>query len=431
MHMSRETSDSSSRERERFFDDLLLSLNLGSGLFLAGLILVLRSASSIPNFSDSAYLALRSVYRVSDFFRFQSVNPVSTRTVGREFPARADQIASEIAVVITGLAAIAVVFFLLRLCDQAQLARKLKDLTKLPALLFAGPVLFLTISWWTWEAAFWERLEPTETFFSSNFPFLVFVTEFPCLCATLFRSDRWKLRRVITVLAIVHWTFWAFFLRKETANLLFPMYARNLFLALLPVSTLLWAWRKTSWAEALGEPLYTRRKFLYGLNVAAIVIGAAVWHPTANTDLSHPRDWKSVEVKVSRGPCFGSCPVYTITVRGDGLVEYSGWRRHSQRETRKSGTLEEEKITRILQILTQAEFTTLDGRAFGWSFDTASIGVRASVDGRSKEVVCDTWDERSGVGRQAKFLKAADEVDSILKSATSTNCQGECGEDLQ
>lgn len=427
--MSQENGDSRSSVNERFFDNLLLSLNLGSGFLLAGLMLVLKSASSIPNFSDSAYLALRSVYRVSDFLRFQSINPVSTGTTRREFPPLTDQIASEIAVFITGLAAIAVVFFLLRLFDEVQLARKMKQLAELPVLLLSGPVLFVMISWWTWEAASWERVEPAGRFFSNSLPFLVLITEFPCLCVTLFRPGRWNLRKVITVLAIIHWTFWTFFPWRETVNLLFPMYARNLFLILLPVSTLLWVWREKSWARALGELLYTRRRYLYGLNVVAIAVGVSVWHPALNADLGHPQDWKNVEVEVSRGPCFGSCPVYTITVHGDGRIDYSGRKRHSQRETRKSGTLEKEKIARILQILTQAEFSTLDGRAFGWSFDTASIGIRASVDGRTKEVVCDTWDERSGAGRQAKFLKAAAEVDSILKSTSWAECEGECGED--
>jgi len=145
--MSYEICDSSNARKERFLDDFLLGLNLGSGLFIAGLILVLNDASSIPNFDDSAYLASRSVYRVSDFLHFHPVSAVPTGTLRREFPGRTDQIASEITVILSGLAVIAVIFLLLRLSDDALLCRRLRRIATLPALLFAGPVLFLTISW--------------------------------------------------------------------------------------------------------------------------------------------------------------------------------------------------------------------------------------------------------------------------------------------
>lgn len=233
------------------------------------------------------------------------------------------------------------------------------------------------------------------------------------------------------MLAIVHWMFWVFCPWSETRSLLFSLYTRNLFLVLLPVSTLLWIWRETGWGETLNRLLYFRQTFLYGFSIVVVVIGVFLWHPALNADLTHPQDWKSVEVEVPRGPCYGSCRVYTITAHGDGRVEYAGWRRHSRIETFRSGTLEREKITRVLQILTQARFSTLDGRAFGWAFDTPSVGVRTSVDGRAKEVVCDAWNEKSRVGRKVEFLEATEEIDSILKSASWTSCQGECGEDLE
>jgi hypothetical protein len=214
---------------------------------------------------------------------------------------------------------------------------------------------------------------------------------------------------------------------NESHAWLFPIYAQDLMLILLPVSALLWLWREKHFAHKLAELMCRNRKVLHALNVAVAVLAVGVWHPERNVDLSYPRDWKSVEVEVSRGPCYGSCAVYTIKAGGEGQVEYVGRQRHSQKETRKSGMIEQEKIAELLKRLNRVEFTTLDGRAFRWAFDTPSIGVRVSVDGRTKVVVSDEYNEGPTRGRQARFLEAADEVDTILRSTIWTRCEGECG----
>ena len=37
-----------------------------------------------------------------------------------------------------------------------------------------------------------------------------------------------------------------------------------------------------------------------------------------------PKDWNSVEIYLSRSRCYGSCPAYTLTLYGDGRVDYDG-----------------------------------------------------------------------------------------------------------
>ncbi len=43
---------------------------------------------------------------------------------------------------------------------------------------------------------------------------------------------------------------------------------------------------------------------------------------------SFPEPWelKGVKIELSRGACFGSCPIYTVRIRGDGSVHFSGQR---------------------------------------------------------------------------------------------------------
>jgi len=297
----------------------------------------------------------------------------------------------------------------------------------LPLLLFAGPAAILLTSYWTWHWPSYVDLEARGNFYGNNVAFLVFIAEFLCLSATVFRSNRWTAGWTVLAFAVFHWVFWGYIAWKESQTWLFPMYARDLLLMLLPASTLMWVWRGNPLAHNLEVMIYQHRKALYALNGVGVVLAVAVWHPVWNVDLSRPRDWKTVEVEVSRGPCFGPCSVYTATVRGDGQVEFVGRERHSQMATRKSGRIGREKVLEILQDLNRVELTTLDGRAFRWAFDTPSVGVRASVDGKTKVVVSDSFNERSSVGRQTRFLEAAREIDSVLKSAEWTRCEGNCG----
>lgn len=423
--MNQETPGLKSRGSKELSADFLLSLNLGASFLSAGVVFVIKSAST--NINDSFYLALRSVYRVNDFLGLLSVNPVSTGALRREIPGRAEQLAAEITMLITGFALMACFLLFVHLLSSGRLSRQVLDFARLPILLFAGPAGFVLISYWTWDWPSFAHWGPVGNFYQNCVPFLLFITEFLCLSATVFRPNRRRAKWAITVFAIFHWAFWVYFPWKENQNTLFPMHAQNLMLILLPASTLLWVWREKPLTHNLAELIYRHRKVLYALSGAAVVLGVAVWHPARNVDMSHPRDWGTVEVALSRGPCFGPCAVYTMTVRGDGQVEYVGRERHSRIETRKSGRIGQEKILEILRDLDRAEFTTLDGRAFRWAFDTPSVGVRASVDGRTRVVVSDAYNERSSVGRQTRFLEEAGEIDSILRSTTWSQCEGECG----
>jgi uncharacterized protein DUF6438 len=40
--------------------------------------------------------------------------------------------------------------------------------------------------------------------------------------------------------------------------------------------------------------------------------------------LAHPKDLRSVSVTLRRTACYGGCPVYSVVIHGNGLVEYLG-----------------------------------------------------------------------------------------------------------
>src|SRR5580658_5342141 len=185
----------------------------------------------------------------------------------------------------------------------------------------------------------------------------------------------------------------------------------------------------SSWTIVVAPACEHREKpkvWHWALASGALVASGVVWSPASNIDLSRPQNVDSVTVELSRGPCFGTCAAYTVTAHGDGRVEFVGQVGRSRVQTTKSGTVAKEKVVEILQALDHVDFTALEGRAFFWAFDTPTVGVRASLDGRTKQVVSDASFGGSPDGRQARFVEAARKIDDILASSTWIKCEGQC-----
>jgi hypothetical protein len=56
-----------------------------------------------------------------------------------------------------------------------------------------------------------------------------------------------------------------------------------------------------------------------------LLLGACNGHAGHGADTPEPaREDSAVEISLERTACFGSCPIYTLTVDGSGLVRYEG-----------------------------------------------------------------------------------------------------------
>jgi hypothetical protein len=415
-------SDKERLANNRLMNEILLASNVAGALFLAAFIYIRRNWISVTPVNDSTYLFLRSAYRVIDFLGLQSVNHVATGAVRRQMPGRSEALGVDILVIVTVLGASAVLILLLRLLRQTRIYRLIFSGVTLPLLLFTTPICYLYVSWLTWNWP-WREMSPPGSFFRQGLALDVFLAEFLCFCVSLryFRlktTPKW----MVTVLIALHCTFWAWVLWSETQILIFPMYSRALILVLFPFSALVYLWRGRPASEATDGTSQSREgTWVWGLAIAVIVLAGAVWHPARNVAISYPLEPSSVKVVSDRGPCYGLCAAYTITLRGDGQVEYAALGRTGI-PIKKSGIIQQEKVTQILQALDKLEFMTLEGRAFFWAFDTPSVAVQAAVGGKSKRVVSDSLFVGSHTGRQARFVQAANEIDTILASTKWTQC---------
>jgi hypothetical protein len=221
--------------------------------------------------------------------------------------------------------------------------------------------------------------------------------------------------------------FWVLVLLPEVRISLYSLYAPYLLLLIFPLSGIVWLrYVKTSdlhSAEAGGGGRFG--KWTVVTAIVAIAALFFVWHPLDGRSLTRANDIESLRIQLSRGPCRGRCPSYTITIHGDGKLEYVGDRNVRVPGTR-AGKLNSEQITEVLKSLDRAHFLALEDRAFSWCFDTGSVSISVSMDGKTKRVVSDDSCTRAKSGLQAQFVKSAAETDAIVGSNRWISCDGPC-----
>ena len=69
-------------------------------------------------------------------------------------------------------------------------------------------------------------------------------------------------------------------------------------------------------------------------------------------------DVKTVTVQLERTACYGNCPAYTVTIHGDGRVEYNG-KTHVKEKGPREGRIEAGQIKSLLNEFATAKFFTL------------------------------------------------------------------------
>jgi hypothetical protein len=173
--------------------------------------------------------------------------------------------------------------------------------------------------------------------------------------------------------------------------------------------------RQTPPTAVLGSVKW--RRFVYGLPLWVMLV--IPWLPARNYIVAHPKDLSSLTISLVRGKCLGSCPVYTITIHGTGLVDYRG-----QRFVRVTGpeteTLTASKVASLLQSFDREKFFTLEDRAFANCFDTPYSTITISVDGKTKAVSGDGC--YSTNGPKASLMKLAQEIDDVADSKKWVYC---------
>jgi hypothetical protein len=87
------------------------------------------------------------------------------------------------------------------------------------------------------------------------------------------------------------------------------------------------------------------------------ILGAAVH---LHTEAAAPiREQPVSEIVLERGPCFGTCPIYQVTLRSDGSATFIGWN-HVSRVGVYSGAITPAEFRRVADRFESARFWALD-----------------------------------------------------------------------
>jgi hypothetical protein len=429
-HRSTQMNESSPRNRDRLLvlHEILFPTNIACALVYASLVYISKNQASVTPANDSTYYFVRSAYRIDDLLRLSSINSVSTSAGAREFPSRWSQVGDELLILITVLSVAALFLLLLRLIARTSAYHTILDCLAGVTTLFALPVCYLCVSELTWKWVPGPLPGPSYSFWRSA-PLAIFTAEILCL-GILFAIYRkrpipaWTLR----VLLFLHYPFWILVLWSEVRINLYVLYTPRLLLLLFPLSGIVWLLclrQRQLQAAEIGAHARAG-KVTFATAVVALAVLLLVWLPSKWRSLARTRNMESLVVQLSRGPCFGSCPSYSITIHGNGSVEYAGGR-HVRVPGTKTAAISREQVIEVLRSLDRIYFSNLEDRAFSWCFDTSSVSVSVSVDGKTKRVVSDSWCTGAKSGLQAQFVKSATEIDEIVGSERWVRCDGPCG----
>jgi hypothetical protein len=224
-------------------------------------------------------------------------------------------------------------------------------------------------------------------------------------------------------LLVLHYMYWVPALWPSDQMYHYRFFLPYLLVTVFPISG--FAWLLYTKTQESGAVEITAGRTIGAWRAATAVLASLalmlMWLPPRGYSLTHPSDFKSLTIQLSRGPCRGRCPSYTITIHGNGLVEYVGGR-FTKVAGSQDGMISSEQIADILRQLDRAHFFALEDRVFMWCFDSSSLSVSVSVDGRNKRVVSDGGCSGWKSGQQAQFVSAADAIDTIVGSERWVRC---------
>jgi uncharacterized protein DUF6438 len=153
---------------------------------------------------------------------------------------------------------------------------------------------------------------------------------------------------------------------------------------------------------------------------------AGLWVPDKGYVLVRAKDPESLNIEMWRKDCQIRCPVYKVTIQANGTVDYVG--DHFVRDRGpEEVVISKDQIHTLLVDFDQVHFFNLEDRAFAWGFHTSRVGVRITIDGKTKEVWSDTYYIGSKSGLQARFVEATVAIDKAVGTDQWVKCdEGRC-----
>lgn len=154
--------------------------------------------------------------------------------------------------------------------------------------------------------------------------------------------------------------------------------------------------------------MFALRRFLIATLGAVVLTACAPVEAPAETPTM-----SDVEIGLTRGACYGFCPVYTVTINGEGEVRYEG-RRFVNAVGERTSTIPREDVARLLARFDEIGFSNLRDAYRAEVSDLPTYTVRLTRDGQTKTVV-DYGGTGAGMPQSVRELQT--EIDRVAGTA--------------
>jgi hypothetical protein len=129
---------------------------------------------------------------------------------------------------------------------------------------------------------------------------------------------------------------------------------------------------------------------------------------------SFPEPWnlKGVKVQLSRSACFGMCPVYTVTIRGDGSVQFSG-QMFVSIPGEHNAHIDPAAVNELVRQFEKAKFFAAGDKYVAGVTDNPTYTLTLTVGGKTKTVA-------DYVGEQVGMPLAIVDLENAVDEAAGT-----------
>jgi uncharacterized protein DUF6438 len=153
------------------------------------------------------------------------------------------------------------------------------------------------------------------------------------------------------------------------------------------------------------------RAFSSGAFRAHLTLLVAAWATTARADSTVPQPGAGKPMaSLQRTACYGTCPIYKVTVFSDGTLKYEGERfvKKIGAATAKLSPAEVEALARAFQ---QADFFALADKYEKYEMTDAPSAITSFDDGKKQKTVSHYHGDRSA---PAALRTLEDRIDAIV-----------------
>jgi hypothetical protein len=174
----------------------------------------------------------------------------------------------------------------------------------------------------------------------------------------------------------------------------------------------------------ISAPIQKRARLhflLTGLSCLAVALSIS-----CSRKVSSQPDLSTASIVLKRTACYGTCPVYTVTLHGNRLIEYVG-EKNVDIPGPRSKVVSSEGLRDVIRMSDDIRFWSLKDSYYEGCTDQPTAIITISFKGKSKEISNNFGGcLRQTAGPQVDLAKLAQEIDRASGAEEWIHCDNAC-----